>query len=739
MTRKITRQRKNEINNRLDKTVTISTNTIKTNTDKNKNNDTIKKVSSSDNVYKNKRRSTNRRYYDKGNNNATDTRLDKNKSMEKQSVNDNKRSDEKVSIVKTARKKRTISSVKTSDDISKIKTKKVNKKPNTKNRYSSQGLNLKNKALHSATKDTELEELQNGFDAVNSKIKTGRKAVRYLRGSKYERVERRYNKLVLKQEKLIKKQTIGNKNIQDARDVAISQKLDIIKTSNPIVIKNVNSSFSNIRNINLENNIKKYKNLKVRQFNGSTIKSSKKSIKKTAVFGTKTLAKKGFNSAKDSAFDGSDDEGVESLNTINKSINTGFETKKSVKNTSKAVENIRTRKVRKQEINHKKDQTKLTKQKIKTLKKAKEIQRFESAQVAKYNAKVIAQGATKVIGNIFAAVGSAILPILLVCIIIFTVVNITTSTITLSYPMAEEERIIEINNLVKELDDKANEQLEDLKNSDCDHLDFTFDGDRSSIATDFQSFLTLITIYSDFDLESLTDDNIRELHEQTYNIEHYQTSEETYYDDGTSETEVTLHINLSTYSFIDMQDILEFTDDQKEMANFMVQNDLNDMYPNLVYTKTGGLSESEINEILANSGTTNTTRRELLEVALSLNDYTVYEWGGKASGSVEKPKGLDCSGYVAWVYDRAGVTSDLQKGGTTVQWDLTIPIKEESLEPGDLGFKQPPSQDSSTSINHVGIYLGNGQWIECYGSHGVGITSGKSFHYYRKVKINFEE
>ncbi len=85
---------------------------------------------------------------------------------------------------------------------------------------------------------------------------------------------------------------------------------------------------------------------------------------------------------------------------------------------------------------------------------------------------------------------------------------------------------------------------------------------------------------------------------------------------------------------------------------------------------------------------------------------------------------------------KKGITKELQGGGTAYQWKVTLPIDKENLEVGDLGFKQTPT---ASGINHVGIYIGNGRWIECYSGHGVGITTGKSFNYYRKVQINFED
>ena len=69
-------------------------------------------------------------------------------------------------------------------------------------------------------------------------------------------------------------------------------------------------------------------------------------------------------------------------------------------------------------------------------------------------------------------------------------------------------------------------------------------------------------------------------------------------------------------------------------------------------------------------------------------------------GGADPRNGFDCSGLVVYCYkNAAGIslshyTGDLIKRGT--------PVKQKDLKPGDLIF---PNE------NHVGIYIGNGQFI----------------------------
>lgn len=114
------------------------------------------------------------------------------------------------------------------------------------------------------------------------------------------------------------------------------------------------------------------------------------------------------------------------------------------------------------------------------------------------------------------------------------------------------------------------------------------------------------------------------------------------------------------------------------------------------------------------------TRSDLIDTAMSLLDLH-YFWGGKyarkgpnpnwgmpkkvtskGSWSTGKviPSGLDCSGFVDWVYVQMIGKTIGKGGGTVAQYSNTYPIKESELRIGDLGFYQ------SGGGQHVGIYAG---------------------------------
>ncbi len=121
------------------------------------------------------------------------------------------------------------------------------------------------------------------------------------------------------------------------------------------------------------------------------------------------------------------------------------------------------------------------------------------------------------------------------------------------------------------------------------------------------------------------------------------------------------------------------------------------------------------------------TRKTVIQTALSLKDKVPYEWGGKPDGpgfdsswwtydtETGLQKGLDCSGFVQWVFMTAGFSNEiydnLTSTSTLLESSLTK-IKREELKPGDIGVTARPNGE----VNHVAIYLGNDEWIHCSSS-----------------------
>lgn len=74
-------------------------------------------------------------------------------------------------------------------------------------------------------------------------------------------------------------------------------------------------------------------------------------------------------------------------------------------------------------------------------------------------------------------------------------------------------------------------------------------------------------------------------------------------------------------------------------------------------------------------------------------------------GGTNPDTGLDCSGFVQLVYRRMGI--ELPRV-TYDQVHAGVPVDRADLRPGDLVFSVG---DGGRRNGHVGIYVGDGQWI----------------------------
>ena len=126
------------------------------------------------------------------------------------------------------------------------------------------------------------------------------------------------------------------------------------------------------------------------------------------------------------------------------------------------------------------------------------------------------------------------------------------------------------------------------------------------------------------------------------------------------------------------------------------------------------------------------------------------EWGslktvtspGSTTTGTQIPYGLDCSGYVAWVFINSGISKDIVStylgSGTNKQWEYSIPVSLYSIKIGDLVFKSVPG----TGINHVGVVVGfdsEGKPLVAHCSSGrnsVAVTPySPTFRYFRRPVI----
>ena len=87
-----------------------------------------------------------------------------------------------------------------------------------------------------------------------------------------------------------------------------------------------------------------------------------------------------------------------------------------------------------------------------------------------------------------------------------------------------------------------------------------------------------------------------------------------------------------------------------------------------------------------------------------------YVWGGST------PSGFDCSGYVQYVFKQHGISLNRT---VSTQFQHGTAVSRSNLQPGDLVFFQ---NTYTTGLSHIGIYIGNGEFIHASSSQGVTIS-----------------
>jgi cell wall-associated NlpC family hydrolase len=121
------------------------------------------------------------------------------------------------------------------------------------------------------------------------------------------------------------------------------------------------------------------------------------------------------------------------------------------------------------------------------------------------------------------------------------------------------------------------------------------------------------------------------------------------------------------------------------------------------------------------SGPSGATRADLVSTSKRYIG-TPYRWGGQGPG------GFDCSGYVQYVYRRAAGVELPRSSSEQYASGRGRFVGRNSLQPGDLVF----FATSGRGVSHVGLYLGNNQFIHAPSSGNlVRIDSLNDPYYWR--------
>lgn len=357
---------------------------------------------------------------------------------------------------------------------------------------------------------------------------------------------------------------------------------------------------------------------------------------------------------------------------------------------------------------------------------------------------------------------SGAIAVIAVLLIIFsnTGSDIVSGAMPLNFIMANEETVINYKGEIERLDEEFQQRINYYRSQPgYDDIRVDYMNEEGSAFTNWQEILSILSVKYEQDLRfsNKEEKDISNLFDRFNEI---KTREEVYYCSSKfCEGHLRLVIEVYTYGLEEVLPSLSFEEWQEDWVRRLVATDLSLQFPRLgLPSLNGGLTSEEIAEILSNLPEGSVGREKIIETALSLVGRVDYFWGGKSSAGWNNnwgsptlvtapgspntgksmPYGLDCSGFVDWVYKTAGAEDLLSGGGTAYQWNQSYAIPESSLKPGDLAFKNTPA---TSGVNHVGIYIGtdgsgNKLFVHCASGEGVVVNSYKGFKYWRRPFVN---
>lgn len=229
----------------------------------------------------------------------------------------------------------------------------------------------------------------------------------------------------------------------------------------------------------------------------------------------------------------------------------------------------------------------------------------------------------------------------------------------------------------------------------------------------------------------------------------------------------TLKITVNCKSYNEMIDDLNFSTEQVQMLHELMQPEYLTLYQSMIgISQPGGLTAAEIAQIKASlPADLSIMQQDIVDSAMSLVGKVHYFWGGKSTAigwdnrwgtpmEVTAPGssttgtirsfGLDCSGFVAWVYVNAGIPADkianVFGSNTSTQWKYSEPVDWNGAQIGDLAFFAVPG---TTKYNHVGVIVsiestGQYQVAHCASSRNnvvIGLAAESGFQYIRRPII----
>ena len=364
-----------------------------------------------------------------------------------------------------------------------------------------------------------------------------------------------------------------------------------------------------------------------------------------------------------------------------------------------------------------------------------------TANLGKKAAQAVVHAATALVSALVGLVGGAVL-LLALCVIMLVAAVVSSPFGIFFADQQKEPDAVSPNAAIAQINVEYTEKLSDLQEGNYDSIQI------HGQPPDWREVLAVFACKTasaedGVDVATLDPDRVERLRQVFWDMTAITTEEETV--EGEDGNKTILHITIEAKTADDMRSVDQFTDYQNEALDALLKE------MELLGGLLGDLSITQADAValLENlPDALSPERKAVIQHALTLVGKVNYFWGGKslvlgwdsrwgttmqvtAAGSSStgtyRPYGMDCSGFVDWVFYNAtgGEYIIGHGGGASAQHRYCTAISWDEALPGDLVFYPEDS--------HVGIVGGrdeNGNLliIHCAsGANNVVITGVDGF------------
>ncbi|MEA4894671.1 MAG: NlpC/P60 family protein [Oscillospiraceae bacterium] len=342
-----------------------------------------------------------------------------------------------------------------------------------------------------------------------------------------------------------------------------------------------------------------------------------------------------------------------------------------------------------------------------------------SSILMKKAAVTVTKAMAKMIGSLVGFAGGGIL--LIVIVMVFVVAAIGNSPFGIFFAAEHgASDAVSVSEAISTVNMAYNTKLEELQSGNYDSI--VIQGQAAEWPEVLAVFAAKTAGAEDgVDVTTLDADRVQRLTNVFWDMTAITTEVETIDHTGNGEddpgwTEHILHITITAKIADDMRTQYSFTKYQNSALDALLEE--RDALATLARSLT--ITNADVSAVLdALPDDLSMERREVVTMALTLVGKVNYFWGGKSSAigwdnrwgtlrqvtaagssttGTYRPYGLDCSGWVDWVFNNSLGYVIGHGGGAATQHTYCTDISWDEAQPGDLAFF---SDDS-----HVGIVVG---------------------------------